>query len=214
MAKAKTLVCRFCGDELEQANNRDHLSGWTHSHPSLCPYRQDRMPSLNGVHVGDVWRNLHTKEERTIAAIRLGGCGTYTDREPVIVWDEDRDVALPNPLWSLVEHWEPVTRPGEYPVPWTRSRRFRGGRSCLKKWRGPAHRGRKSKAQRAYWHAYHSMATDYSSTWASKEIWQMDPELERKREERVRALAYLDTIDDPYIADVVQRTREMFSEAA
>jgi hypothetical protein len=215
MAKAKRLVCRFCGDELEQANNRDHLSAWTHNHPSVCPYRQDEMPSLNGVHVGDVWRNLHTGEERTVTRIKLGGRGAYTDSEPVVVLDEGMGTGG-WPLWSLVEHWEPLTRPGEFPVPWTRSRRFRGSRSCHLKWRGPGYRGRKSKRQRAYWHSYHSVS-EHTIDWASTSTWQMDPELEEHLaalDERDRLIReFLENVD-PTAPDLAEQVTELFAKAA
>jgi hypothetical protein len=213
MAKAKRLVCRFCGDELEQANDREHLSAWTHNHPSVCPYRQDRMPSLNGVHVGDVWRNLHTKKECVVTAIRLGGCGVYTDREPVIVFDDG--LMMPHPMWSLAEHWESLTRPGEWPVPWTRSKRFRG-RSAHQKWRCPGYRGGRSK-RHAYWHSYHSIG-EHSIGWeATNEIWQMDPELEEhltRLDERDRLIReFLENVD-PTAPDLAEQVTELFAKAA
>ena len=190
--RVKTLSCRFCGDVLENADNRDFLSGWTHSHPSVCPYRQDSMPSLNGVHVGDRWRNLHTKRVCVIEAIKLGGCGTYTDREPVFVLrDEEKESQYnwvsPYPMWSLAEHWESLTRPGEWPVPWTRDRRFgKGSRSALVKWRTPAYRGSKSRRKtkaHAYWHSYHTV-DEHSIGWeATNVIWQYDEVAEKEQME-------------------------------
>src|SRR5262245_19067766 len=104
--KRKVVACFYCGEE--SSTERDALSAFTHSHPAVCPYRNDRMPSLNGVHVGDVWRNRHTKEECVVAEIRLGGRGTYTDREPVVVFETEYGLGG-HPLWSLVEHWESLT---------------------------------------------------------------------------------------------------------
>lgn len=212
MAKAKRLVCRFCGDECENAGNRDVLSGWTHTHPSVCPYRQDQMPSLNGVHVGDVWRNRYTKQERTVTEIKLGGCGVYTDREPVIVFDDHR---MPHPMWSLSEHWECVTRPGEWPVPWTRKK---GGRWAHEKWRGPGYRGG-SRKRHVYWHAYHSIG-GHSIGWeATNQIWQMDPELEEqfaKLDERDRRIReFLENVDSTASEfELAEQVTALFAEAA
>ena len=216
MAKAKTLVCRFCGDVLEQANNRDYLSAWTHNHPSVCPYRQDEVPSLNGVHVGDVWRNLHTGEERTVTRIKLGGAGTYTDREPVFILNEGGGVGG-WPMWSLVEHWEPVTRPGEYPVPWRKDRLYKDSRSAHVKWRTPRYRGSKSKRQGAYWHAYHSVS-EHSIGWqTTNDIWQMDPELEarfaRLDDEDARIREFLENAD-PDAPDLAEQVVELLGRAA
>lgn len=233
--KPKTLVCRFCGEVCEKASQPDHLSGWTHNHPSRCPYRQDRMPSLNGVHVGDVWRNLHTKKEKEVIEIRLGGWGTYTDRESVVLFENDW---MGSPLWSLVEHYEPVTRPGEYPVPWTRSRRFRG-RSAYAKWRGPGYRREDKRAKpHAYWHAYHHVS-GYAIEWERTNVlWQVDPVAEQRekerqlelaeivelalsmaeeeREQRRRVLEFAQTMDtdDPILARVAANVAEMFAETA
>lgn len=214
--KAKKLVCRFCGSVLENAGDRDALSGWTHNHPAVCPYRQDRMPSLNGVYVGDVWRNVHTKEERTVVAIRLGGAGTYTDREPVVQFDEMSGLGG-WPLWSLTEHWESVTRPGEWPVTWHYSGHYRGERSARDKWRTPGYRGgSRRRKQYAYMHAYHSVS-GHSIEWERTNVlWQLDPVEEEKRLQRERALAFVDSVEsiDPTLAETVARVREMLAEAA
>jgi hypothetical protein len=214
--KAKTLSCRFCGDVLEDVGNRDHLSAWTHSHPSVCPYRQDRMPSLNGIHVGDVWRNMHTGEERTVTQIKLGGHGTYTDREPVFVLDERMGTGG-WPMWSLVEHWEPVSRPGVFPVPWTKDKHYRGARSAYVKWRCPAYRGGRRNRGHAYWHAYHSVA-EHSIGWeATNRIWQMDPELEArfaKLDERDRRIREFLENADPNDPDLAGKVTDLFAKAA
>jgi len=214
--KPKTLACRYCGDVLENAGNQDVLSAWTHNHPAVCPYRQDSMPSLNGVHVGDEWRNMHTGKVSRIEAIRLGGCGTYTDREPVVVLvDDDRPSdwrwVSPTPLWSLVEHAEPITRPGEYPVPWTRSKRWRG-RSAQVKWRCPAYRGSKRKS-RAYFHAYHYVSGHIIEWERTNVLWQLDPVEEEKRLQQERAIAFVDSIEvvDPSLAETMASVREMLA---
>lgn len=220
--KGKALVCRFCGDVCENAGNRDVLSGWTHNHPAVCPYRQDSMPSLNGVHVGDVWRNRHTGKTSFVEAIKLGGCGTYTDREPVFVLrDEDKESEYrwvsPHPMWSLSEHWEPVTRPGEWPVPWTNKGKRKGGRWAHSKWRCPGYRGGTRKGQHTYWHAYHSVGEHTIGWEATNVIWQMDPAVEAKKEQQRSVLEYVNSgvfDDDPLLARVAQNVREMFSEAA
>lgn len=219
MKKTKTLTCRYCGDECD-ASNRDVLSGWTHNHPAVCPYRTDEMPSLNGVHVGDVWRNTHTGKESVVEAIKLGGCGTYTDREPVVVLRDERDSEYrwvsPTPLWSLVENSEPITRPGEYPVPWTRSKRWKG-RSAHQKWRTPGYRGSSRKRQHAYWHAYHTVA-GYSIEWERTNVlWQTDPKtelaLEQAQRAREGAQELLDSGDE-LLAKVGAQMAEIFKEAA
>ena len=212
--KVKELACRFCGDRCER--ERDKLSGWTHSHPAVCPYRQDRVPSLNGVHVGDIWRNRHTKTEERVAEIRLGGSGTYVDREPTVVLFDLHGSQrwYSHPLWSLVEHWEPVTRPGEYPVPWRKNRRFgREGRSAHKKWRGPGYRGSSRRGPHAYWHAFHTVS-EYSINWEiTNKVWQIDPELGVREEQRQRMLARADELDkDPDLKGVATQLREIYGE--
>lgn len=209
--RPRILACRYCGDECD-ASNRDTLSHWTHNHPSVCPYRTDSVPSLNGVHVGDVWRNLHTKRTVTIEAIRLGGCGTYTDREPVVVLVDDESPSewryvSPHPLWGLSEHWEPISRPGVYPVPWTRSRRFRG-RSALLVWRGGGIRGQRSKRKEAYWSSYHTISGNYISGWST--FWQVDP----RTEATARMALQLIESGDETLARVGERVAAMLAEAA
>jgi hypothetical protein len=207
---------------LEDAGNRDNLSAWTHNHPAVCPYRQDEMPSLNGVHVGDVWRNRHTGKTSLIETIKLGGCGTYTDREPVFVLRDEDEASeyrwvSPHPMWSLSEHWEPVTRPGEWPVPWTNKGKRKGGRWAHAKWRCPGYRGRTRKSQHAYWHAYHSIG-EHSIGWeATNRIWQMDPELEArlvKLDERDRQIReFLENVD-PNDPDLAGKVTDLFAKAA
>lgn len=191
--KAKTLACRFCGDVLENAGNRDELSGWTHNHPSVCPYRQDEMPSLNGVHVGDRWRNRHTGKVSVIEKIKLGGCGTYTDREPAFVLRDEDDEnhyrwISPHPMWSLAEHWESLTRPGEWPVTWHYSKRYPGERTAREKWRTPGYRGgSRRRRQHAYWHAYHTVS-EHSIAWEETNvIWQYDEVAEKDQLETALA---------------------------
>ena len=216
MAKAKRLVCRFCGDELEDSRNRDHLSAWTHNHPAVCPYRTDEVPSLNGVHVGDVWRNMHTGEERTVTRIKLGGRGTYTDREPVFVLDEGGGTGG-WPMWSLVEHWEPLTRPGVFPVPWTKDKRWRGARSAYVKWRCPAYRGGRKNKGHAYWHSYHTLDVHTIGWEATNRIWQMDPEQEErfaKLDEQERRIREFLENADPTAPDLAQQVTDLFAEAA
>lgn len=108
MKKPKRLTCRWCGDTID-ARNGDTVSAWSHGHPSVCPYRQDRVPVLNGVHVGDLWENQHTGHVFRIIEIRLGGAGVYTDREPVFrtgdVWDP------PEPQEGTLEAELVVERP-------------------------------------------------------------------------------------------------------
>jgi hypothetical protein len=219
--RSRRRACRFCGEILEDAN-RESLSWWTHSHPSNCSYRTDRVPALNGVQVGDLWQNTHTRSIDRVVEIRLGGCGTYTDHEPVFVmadvWDprdaepvgqlglfgeqpevptpplaeleqmphKDPDATpwgyvMPEPMWALVEHADPLTRPGEYPVPWKMERLYGGRvltRSVLDEWRGDGLRGSdwSDKKGSMYWHAWHVIDPDcqYASTrW---EWWQVDPD--------------------------------------
>ena len=213
-AKRKSnVVCRFCGEEAPPGEH----SHWDHSHPAQCPFVTDRVPSLNGVHVGDLWQNCHTKGISRVEEIRLGGVGVQVDREPslvmVEVWSPPEvkegelqleDGAMPSleelatcepdehawfhehPLWSLAEHNDPLTRPGEYPVPWEMEER-RGGyvsRSVVDEWRGPAYRGG-AKEDRvpdaAYWHAFHHVE-GYGIKWEMTNVlWQVekdaDPEL-------------------------------------
>src|SRR5262245_44846033 len=172
------------------------------------------MPSLNGVHVGDVWRNRHTKEERRILEIRLGGAGTYTDREPVVVFDEDSWM-LPNTLWSLAEHWEPITRPKQWPVPWHYNKRFgKGGRSANAPWRCPGIRGG-HRERRKYFHSYLRMDGEYSTTgWR---WWQIDPEAEQLQQQIANVLAGAQELiesGDPLLVKVGKRALETFAEAA
>lgn len=205
----KVLVCRYCGDECD-ATNRDVLSAWTHNHPSVCDHRTDSVPSLNGVHVGDVWRNLHTKEEREITELRLGGAGVYTDREPVVVLG-DRGGMGGWPMWSLVEHWEPISRPGVYPVPWTRSKRWKG-RSALLKWRGGGIRGkgRRSRRQHAYWSSYHTIE-DYISGWST--FWQHDPMDEERKEIARRMIASATEMAlDPFLATWANNMKQTWEQ--
>jgi hypothetical protein len=173
------------------------------------------MPSLNGVHIGDVWRNLHTGNEFAVAEIRLGGRGTYTDREPVIVWDDRHFGIGGETMWGLAEHWEPVTRPGEWPVPWKKDRRFgRDGRSAHEAWRTPGIRGLKRRRSK-YFHTYLEMDGEYSSkgwNW-----WQVDPAAEEKQQKIDNALAFaLELIEseDPLIRKVGENVLATFAEAA
>lgn len=203
-AKPKRLACRFCGETWA----RQDAENVKHSHPAVCPHRQDRVPALNGVHVGDLWRNLHTGHVIRIEQIRLGGAGTYVDREPIVdgptVYercnDESRlDVLLEPtvdelataepvrepygsmggwPLWSLVEHWEPLTRPDDYPVPWEMEQRggFKPMRSTVDPYRCPGLRGSTWSEDKGkqYWHAWHvSDGKHCTSNW---EWWQIDPD--------------------------------------
>lgn len=198
----KQVACRNCGATSDA--DKESVSHFTHGHPSACPYRQDRVPALNGVHVDDLWRNLHTRAVVRVTELRLGGGGTYADREPTAtteyVWakehrddgtllaDADAEPTLEElqatpstptvygfddtPLWSLVEHWEPLTRPGEYPVPWEDCDRFPGGRSAVDAFRCPALRGDPDDEERnarnegaAYYMAFHSADARYSIDW-------------------------------------------------
>jgi hypothetical protein len=205
-------ACKFCKATVD--GSLESVSHFTHSHPLVCPWRDDRVPALNGVHVGDHWMNQHTKSVVRVTEIRLGGHGTYCEHEPTVMLDDvdivagyarDRDpqptlwqdeplptheqlAKLPllvnaygrmgEPLWGLVEHWTPLTRPGEYPVPW--EMRDRGGRwplrSALDEWRCPGLRGSEysERKQAAYWHAFHVSTQTYSSSgWG---WWQFDPD--------------------------------------
>jgi hypothetical protein len=197
--KSKEVKCRSCGETCP--NEREALSAFTHSHPAVCPYREDRMPSLNGVHVGDVWRNRHTKRECTVGEIRLGGRGTYTNREPVIVWTDGSIGIGGEPLWGLAEHWEPVTRPGEWPVPWIYDKRFgKGGRSASEAWRCPGMRGYRN-GRKKYFHAYLRKEGEYGSTgW---DWWQMDA----TDEEEATALEFIAS-GDPLLEKVGQAVLE------
>jgi hypothetical protein len=211
--KPKEVACRFCGETC--STQRDTLSGWTHHHPSVCPYRNDRMPSLNGVHVGDVWRNRHTKEEVTVGEIRLGGRGTYTDREPVVVW-EDRYIGVGGePLWGLAEHWEPITRPKQWPVPWHYDKRFgKGGRSANEAWRCPGIRGGR-RERRKYFHTYLYKDGEFSS--AGWNWWQFDPVAEKKRRDTESAIAYATELlknEEPLIVKVAESLLASLAEAA
>lgn len=205
----KRLACRFCGDTIDRTKG-DHLSWWNHNHPSACPYRTDRVPALNGVHVGDEWRNTHTQDVVRVQEIRLGGDGTYTDREPTLLLaDVDADEAppwrMPQPLWSLAEHYEPVTRPGELPVPVEPDERFPGCVSAVDEWRSPGYRHpedpERDEGPHAYWHSFHTVI-GYGIQWErTNELWQIDPDaaptlldaptVARPREE-VRAAAMIE----------------------
>jgi hypothetical protein len=179
--KPKRLGCRYCGSMVD-VTSADHASAFTHGHPSECSYRTDRVPALNGVHVGDLWRNLHTLEDRRVHEIRLGGDCTYTDREPTVLLapvDADpHDFAMPHPLWSLVEHWEPLTRPDCFAVPSTPSERFPTGRSAADEWRCPGHRrvDGDDERDRAYFHAWHVARGYCSERWGAP--WLYDPDAE------------------------------------
>jgi hypothetical protein len=177
--RPRRLACRYCGDEID-ATNADAASHYRHSHPAACPHRTDSVPALNGVRVGDVWRSLHdTTGHATarIAEIRLGGVGTYTDREPVVILEHDdgTDFSMPWPLWCLVEHMEPITRPDEYPLPWEPDKRYRDSRSAADEWRGPAYR-RDDGDERtgAYFHAWHTLSGHCSQGWGDP--WLTDPD--------------------------------------
>lgn len=192
---AALVRCRYCRETHPKAD----AASWAHIHPAVCEFRQDRVPVLNGVHVGDHWRNLHTLSVVRVMECRLGGCDTYTDREPVVVvatiWappqqepggqmtlgsdlgePADLDALEPDgwwsvhPLWSLVEHWDPVTRPGCYPVPFNLD--DRGWRSAARRWRGPGHRGAPDR-KHAYYHSVIPSDGRYCLDWdVLTRLWQ------------------------------------------
>jgi hypothetical protein len=78
--------------------------------------RQDSVPALNGVAVGQWWRNIHTKRVRQVREIRLAGLGTHTAHyESIILAEdgEDDDVRFGlggEALWSICEHCELVEK--------------------------------------------------------------------------------------------------------
>ncbi len=182
--RPKMLACRYCGDECD-TSSAEHYSAWCHGHPSVCPYRQDRVPSLNGVHVGDIWKGrYHENAFREVVEIRLGGDSTYTDREPVVVTQDaesEHDRRSEWPLWCLVEHNDPVTRPGEYPVPWKlglEDGSRQDARWAADEWRCPGYRGGHADNEdrdKAYWHAYHTVVGHGIQWERTNELWQIDP---------------------------------------
>lgn len=225
--KPKLLACRNCGTTTK--TDRETLSGFVHSHPEVCPYRRDKVPAMNGVHVGDHWRNLHTGIIVRVIECRLGGTGTYTDREPVYVtadvWKPERDEGKldfgaaeptlteleesdafadcwdwvsPTTMWSLSEHYEPVTRPDEYPVPWELRTDDRGHESrwAAEPWRtGGLHNPSgvedddgpmdTEAVEDAYYHAFHTRDSRWSMDWWQG--WLVEAEVEAELPEAVEA---------------------------
>lgn len=212
MPKAKTqkrqrmIACRFC--RAESKTDRNSRSNFMHSHPAVCPHRQDRVPIMNGVHVGDLWKNMHTGSVFRIVELRLGGAGTYTDREPcavtvsvwsppaerlepegdqlsleipadpmppleelVVVEPEERAWVHTEPLWGLVEHSDPLSRPGEYPVPFVERE---GLRWAEESFRGPGYRRADDveEKDRAYFHS-RFVVDGYAISWHGDE-WIVD----------------------------------------
>lgn len=203
----KRIACRFCGAE-PSSESYESKSHFDHSHPASCPFVTDRVPMLNGVRVGDLWENEHTGGVVRVIEIRLGGAGTYVDREPCVlvvdVWrdpkrDDEGELELglderpdletlttmepderswihEHPLWSLSEHWDPLTRPGEYPVPWhMETRRGWTSRSADDEWRCPGYRGgAREDEEHAYWHAFHTVVGHGIQWERTNVLWQID----------------------------------------
>jgi hypothetical protein len=185
------------------------VSGFSFGHPSVCEWRRDRVPALNGVRVGDHWRNLHTRHVVRVFELRLGGAGSYGDREPCVVTVDlveapretggqltlEAELPPPGPdeyerlepdagafvhavpLWSLVEHYDPVDRPGVYPVPFEVDDRYGSDRrTAVEAWRCPGYRHpdepERDEREKAYWHAFH-VVRGHSIDWSMTDrIWQ------------------------------------------
>lgn len=187
MAAARTkrprrLQCQWCLEVID-ASNPDTRSHWLYQHPSSCAYRGDRVPSLNGVYVGQRWENVHTGGVETVSEIRLGGSGTYTDREPTVllVEEAERVYLNPHPLWSLCEHWRPLdgadAMPFEgLPMPTEPDRRYPGSLSTLDPWRCPAHPepGRPYTGDAAYVNTRWRHSGPHTSAHATD--WARDPD--------------------------------------
>lgn len=72
-------------------------------------HRQDSVPCLNGVAVGQHWRNLHTGKVERVESIWLAGLATNTAHSESVEFEVDEDGwRWGHPLNSLVEHWELV----------------------------------------------------------------------------------------------------------
>lgn len=72
--------------------------------------RQDSVPCLNGVAVGQHWRNIHTGSVECVESIWLAGVSTHTAHYESIEFEveEGHWRGMGQSLWSLVEHWELV----------------------------------------------------------------------------------------------------------
>lgn len=81
--------------------------------------RQDSVLALNGVVVGQFWRNIHVGHVERVSEIRLAGMGTHTAHyESIILLEEGKEIVgmfdiSGQALWSLVDHWEQVEFVGE-----------------------------------------------------------------------------------------------------
>jgi hypothetical protein len=80
--------------------------------------RQDSVPCLNGVAVGQWWRNLHTKRVGQVREIRLAGLGTHTAHYEsiILLYEDDDEDGIDRfglggeALWSICEHRELVEK--------------------------------------------------------------------------------------------------------
>jgi hypothetical protein len=81
--------------------------------------RQDSVPALNGVEVGQYWRNVHVGSVQRVVEIRLGGLGTHAAHyESIVLLKEGQEVAdmfdiSGQALWSICDHWEQVELAGD-----------------------------------------------------------------------------------------------------
>lgn len=72
--------------------------------------RDDAVPCVNGVSVGQRWQNVHTRSICTVTQIRLAGLGSHTAHYESIVLLPDG--VSPDKLdsgwalWSIGEHWQ------------------------------------------------------------------------------------------------------------
>lgn len=99
-------------------SNAHRLYGVTDDHAVWCrevinfEEREDAVPCLNGVAVGQQWQNIHTGVVCVVTQIRLGGLATHTAHyESIVLLPED---VAPDTLdsgwalWSMGEHWQLV----------------------------------------------------------------------------------------------------------
>lgn len=64
------------------------------------------VQGVNGVWVGQLFRNLHTGQVHKVGRVQLFSTqAKAAGTEPVVYW-EDEDWGLGWPLWSLAEHWD------------------------------------------------------------------------------------------------------------
>jgi len=72
--------------------------------------RHDSVPDLNGVEVGQYWRNVHVANIQPVTAIHLAGLGAHAGHYESIMLGEDSFAGMGWTLWSLSQHFELVER--------------------------------------------------------------------------------------------------------